>query len=269
MAKTEKPTATEAPPGRRELLPARLVDPRKAVTTGLASGAVSIFIAASGVFLEFNNTEVLTGVALGYLVLVGVPLVLGYLAAKPPPQLEGYKAAQPGVRNLAAGAITGALTGALVGLFLFVANSINIRPVFTNVSPQLVETLTLGGSGVGVVGGALHFIPDRWRRAIFMGILGVFAFALLEDLADTIFENTGAFYVTDFLYEGGVLSALGALIVFASFFGLSAVLHGRPLTMTAIMERFPERRRQPVRLAMGALIVLLVLALPPILERNY
>src|SRR5918996_3868809 len=282
MAKTVKPTATEAPPGRRELLPARLVEPRKAVTTGLASGAVSVFIAASGVFLEFNNTEVLTGVALGYLVLVGVPLVLGYLAAKPPPQLEGYEAARPGVRNLAAGAITGALTGALVGLFLLVANSINIRPVFTNVSPQLVETLTLGGSvpmavllsvlggtGVGVVGGALHFIPDRWRRAIFIGILGVFAFALLEDLADTIFENTGAFYITDFLYEGGVLSALGALIVFASFFGLSAVLHGRPLTMTAIMERFPERRRQPVRLAIGALIVLVVLALPPILERNY
>src|ERR671918_224919 len=146
MAKTVKPTAAEAPAGRRELLPARLVDPRKAVTTGLASGAVSVFIAASGVFLEFNNTEVLTAVALGYLVLVGVPLVLGYLAAKPPPQLEGYEAARPGGRNLAAGAITGALTGLVMSVFLVVAAAINIRPVFTNVSPELVETLTIGGS---------------------------------------------------------------------------------------------------------------------------
>ena len=282
MAKTVKPTAAEAPPGRRELLPARLVEPRKAVRIGLASGAVSVFVAASGVFLEFNNTEVVTGVGLGYLVLVGVPLVLGYLAATPPPQLEGYEAARPGVRNLAAGAITGTLTGLVMSLFLIVAASINIRPVFTNVSPQLVETLTLGGSvpvavlllilggaAVGLFGGALHFIPERWRRAIFIGILGVFAFALLEDLADTILENTGAFYITDFLYEQGVLSLLGALIVFAIFFALSAALHGRPLTMGAFVERFPERRRQPVRLALAALIVLLVLALPPILERNY
>jgi branched-chain amino acid transport system permease protein len=282
MAKTTKPIATEAPEEQQELLPARQVQPRKAVRTGLAAAGAAVFVAASGVFIEFNKTEVVTGVGLGYLVLVGVPLVLGYLAAKPPPQLEGYEAARPGGRNLAAGAITGALTGLVMSVFLVVAVAINIRPVFTNVSPDLVETLTIGGSvpvavllltlggtAVGLVGGALHFIPERWRRAIFLGILGIFAFGLLEDLVDTILENTGAFYVTDFLYDGSVLTPVGALIVFAVFFAASAALHGRPITMISVMERFPERRRQPARLIFGAFIVLIVLALPPILERNY
>ena len=282
MARTAKPTTAAAPPARRELLPARQVDPRAAVKTGLAAGGTAAFVVASGIFQQFNDTGVVRGVQLGYLVLVGVPVVLGYLAAKPPPQLEGYEAARPGVRNLAAGAIAGALTGLLLGLFILLAASINIRPVFTNVRPDVVESLTIGGSAplavllwivvgtaLGLLAGGLHFIPERWRRAAFMAVVAFLAFALLEDLANTIFDNTGAFYISDFLYERGVLSPLGAVVVFGLFFAVSAGLYGRSVAVADIVDRFPERRRRPARLAIGAVIVLLVLVLPLILERSF
>ncbi|HEV8573018.1 MAG TPA: branched-chain amino acid ABC transporter permease [Actinomycetota bacterium] len=283
MAKTAKPAAGQAPPEHRELLPARQVDLRKAVRIGLASGAAAVFIAADGILLKFAETNVVDGVGLGYLILVAVPLVLGYVAAKPPPRIEGFQEARAGIRNLAAGGITGALTGLTLGLFLFVAGSINIRPVFTNVSPELVERLTVGGSvpiavllmllggaAVGILGGALHLIPNVWRRPLFGAVLWVLAFGLLEDVAETIFENTGAVYVDDFLYQrGGGLSAVGGAIVFAVFFALYVALRRRPLSVSAFVDGLPENRRRPARLAIGALVVLLLLILPPVFERNY
>jgi len=283
MAKTAKPAAKEAPSERRELLPARQVDVRKSVRIGLASGAAAVFISAAGILLKFSEDNVVGGIAVGYLFVLGVPLALGYLAAKPPPQIEGYEAARAGYRSLAAGAVTGALTGLMLGLFLLVASSINIRPVFTNVSPELVERLTIGGSVpvavallvlggalVGLLAGALHLIPDRWRRPLFAALLWVVAFGLLEDLAETIFENTGAFYLHDFLYQrGGGLSAVGGAVVFAIFFALYTALQRRPVSVRALVDRLPENRRRPARLAIGAVLLVALLMLPPILERNY
>jgi branched-chain amino acid transport system permease protein len=253
------------------------------VRIGLASGAAAVFISAAGILEKFSEENVVGGIPVGYLFLVGVPLALGYVAAKPPPRIEGFEEAQAGIRNLAAGAITGVLTGLMLGLFLFVASSINIRPVFTNVRPALVELLTIGGSvpmamflmalagaGVGLLPGAVHFIPEVWRRPLFGAVLWVLAFGLLEDLAETIFENTGAVYVDDFLYQrGGGLSPVGGAVVFAVFFALYTALRRRPLSVGAFVNGLPENRRRPARLAIGALAVLVLLMLPLILERNY
>jgi branched-chain amino acid transport system permease protein len=283
VARTAKPTAQEAPPAPRELFPARQVDLRKAVRIGLASGAAAVFISAAGILEKFSEENVVGGIAVGYLFLVGVPLALGYVAAKPPPRIEGFEEARAGIRNLAAGAITGVLTGLMLGLFLFVASSINIRPVFTNVRPALVELLTIGGSvpmamflmalagaGVGLLPGAVHFIPEVWRRPLFGAVLWVLAFGLLEDLAETIFENTGAVYLDDFLYQrGGGLSPVGGAVVFAVFFALYTTLRRHPLSVGAFVNGLPENRRRPARLAIGALAVLVLLMLPLILERNY
>jgi branched-chain amino acid transport system permease protein len=284
VAKTARPTpGTAAPPDQRTLRPARQVNLRRAVRTGLASGGAAVFVAAAGIFLEFNETEIIEGISLGYVVLFGIPLVLGYLAARPPPQLEGYEPARPGPWNLTAGAVAGILTGLMLALFLLIAGNVNIRPVFTNVSPELVETLSLGQSltvaalthaltttALGFLGGAMHFIPEAWRRPVFWGVLSVLAFGLLEDLVDTILENTGAVYLSDFVYgRGGALSVVGAVVVFLIFFSLSLARRRRLLSPGALVERLPEHRRQPARLAIGALVVALLLTAPFILERSF
>ncbi|MGH2681708.1 MAG: branched-chain amino acid ABC transporter permease [Actinomycetota bacterium] len=285
MAKVSgKQTEEEISP-RAQLLPARQIDLRRALKIGLSSAAAAVFVTAAGIVAKrpFPDIHVVDGVVLGYLILFVIPVVLGYAAAKPPPKLEGYETARPGLRNLEAGLIAGVLTGLALALFLLVAGSINLRPVFSNVSPVLIEKLSFGqplgaaslillvsGTALGVLGGALHLIPPRWRRALFVGLLGVFAVGLLEDFFDEVLGNTGAGYVSDFLYQrGGGLSVVGALVLFALFAALSwsAGRQGAPLK--SLLDRVPEDRRKVARMGLWAFVLILVLLVPMVLGRFY
>jgi branched-chain amino acid transport system permease protein len=268
-----------------QLFPARRVDLRRSVKMGLSSAGAALFVAAAGIVAKrpFPDINVVDGLVLGYLILFAIPLVLGYLAAKPPPQLEGFEAARPGIRNLAAGLITGVPTGIALALFLLVAGNINLRPVFSNISPELIEKLSFGQSlgvaslilvvsaiALGGLGGALHFVPQPWRRALFRGLLGVFAIGLLEDFFDQVLGNTGADYVADFLYQrGGGLSVGGALAVFALFAGLSLTLGRQEVSVAALLEKVPEDRRRVARLLLGAVVLLVILLVPLALGRFY
>jgi branched-chain amino acid transport system permease protein len=285
MAKvTGKQTDEEVVPKDR-LLPARTVNLRRAVKLGLSSAAAALFVAAAGIVAKrpFPDINVVDGLVLGYVILFAIPVLLGYSAAKPPPKLEGYETARPGIRNLEAGLIAGVLTGLALALFLLVAGSINLRPVFSNVSPALIEKLSFGqplgvaslillvaGTALGALGGALHLIPPRWRRALFGGLLGVFAVGLLEDFFDEVLGNTGAGYLSDFLYQrGGGLSVAGALVLFALFAAMSWSLGRQGASMRSFLDRVPEDRRGAARLILGALILILLLAVPTMLGRFY
>jgi branched-chain amino acid transport system permease protein len=268
-----------------QLFPARRVDIRRSVKMGLSSAAAAVFVAAAGIVAKrpFPEISVVDGLALGYLILFAIPLVLGYAAANPPPQLEGFEATRPGIRNLAAGLITGVLTGLALALFLLVAGNVNLRPVFSNVSPALIEKLSFGQSlgvaslillaaaiALGALGGALHFVPQLWRRALFRGLLGVFAIGLLEDFFDQVLGNTGAGYFADFLYQrGGGLSVAGALAVFALFAVLSVTLGRQEVSVQALLDKVPEDRRRVARLLLGAVVLLLILVVPLALGRFY
>jgi branched-chain amino acid transport system permease protein len=285
MAKVTRPSTQEEVTEKRELFPARPVDLRKAVKIGLSSAAAAVFVAAAGIVAKrpFPDINVVGGLVLGYVILFAIPWVLGYVAAKPPVQIEGFEATRPGLRNVLAGLIAGVLTGAALALFLLVAGNINLRPVFSNVSPALIEKLSFGqslgaaalillGSGttLGLVGGALHIVPPLWRRALFGGLVWVFAIGLLEDFFDEVLGNTGAGYLADFLYQrGGGLSEVGGVVVFALFTALYGYLAVRKVSVRALMDRVPEDRRRGARLLIGGILLVLLLLVPQVLGRFY
>jgi branched-chain amino acid transport system permease protein len=285
MAKVTRPSVEQEASQERRLAPARQVDLRKAVKIGLSSAAAAVFVAAAGIVAKprLGDIHIVDGVVFGYLILFAIPAILGYVAAKPPPQLEGFEATRPGPRNLLAGFIVGVLTGAALALFLLVAGNTNLRPVFSNVSPTLIEKLSFGqplgvaalillgsSTALGLVGGALHFVPPRWRRALFGGLVWVFAIGLLEDFFDEVLGNTGAGYLADFLYQrGGGLSSVGGVVVFALFAALYAYMGLRKLSVRALMDRVPEERRRGTRLLIGAVLVVLLLLVPQVLGRFF
>jgi branched-chain amino acid transport system permease protein len=277
-ATTEVGRASE-PADSPTLLAARDVDLAAAGRLGLLGGIAGAFVSAVGMVTAFQGRAIVQVVTFAHVVLAVIPLVFGYLAGRPPPHLEGFEEGRAGARNALAGAIAGALTGVVLAVFTGLVSTFNVRDVLTNVSPELVEALTLGrglgvasalhillGVALGAAGGASHLLDERWRKPVGMALLWVIVFGLLEALVVTLIDGIDIDPMIDVLYApGGGLTIVGAVLVAAAFFALYWWLGRDRTSLRARFEGLPETRRRRVSIgALAALIVVLII-LPRIL----
>lgn len=284
MAQTTKtPTATR--PEDPASMSQNFVDLVKAVKWGVVGGATATFVSAIGMVPDFDGRVLIDPfLTLGYLVLFLVPFGFGYMAARPPMTLEGQEPARVGPKNVLAGVIAGFVTGLVLIIPTLVAANFNLRSVFVNLSPAMVETLTFGrtgGGGEGLViptaglalliagcvaagslGGGVTVVPTRWRAAVMTGLLWVLTVGLLEDLVVQFLRgiNLDAL-VGVFFAPGGGLKPLGAIIVFVLVFTLRMAFQRRP---PKLKERYQaldqtERRRWTIiGIAIAAVVVYLI-----------
>ncbi|MGH3714014.1 MAG: branched-chain amino acid ABC transporter permease [Micromonosporaceae bacterium] len=272
-----------------ELLPGREVDLRRAAWVGLIAGAVAVFVSANGMVLAFSEREVLGPISLSYLMLLAITLGLSYLAARPPPVLQGFAAPRPGWRNLTGGLVAGLLAGAVTAAFVVLIATFEVRRIFLNITPELVREeprlLTLGqplpgglvlvfglAAALGIAGGALHLVPDRWRRAVFAAALWVVLFGLLASVVGQILRGIQELLrlwtapLADFLYQRGALSFAGAAVVAAVAFGASLLrTSGRAPVLGPRLEQLPDRTQRILRLAVLAVLLLILGMLPQVL----
>jgi branched-chain amino acid transport system permease protein len=262
------------------LRPARQVDLASAVRLGLVAGIASIFVASIGLVQNFQTRLVVGELPLGYVFFFAFPLLFGYLAAKPPPAIEGYAPAVPGPRNLLAGLLTGAGAAAVAASYVTFVGNVNVRHIFLNITPALVDILTFGRGlaagtlilvgwclGLGTIGGALHLLPDRLRRLLRTALVWILAFAFLTTLMTTVFRQTGLDAVNTLLYgRTGALSLMGAVIVGVVGVLVHLFVLPRRATLTARLrdDTRPAGGRN-LRLLLGALALLALGAMPQIL----
>jgi branched-chain amino acid transport system permease protein len=271
------------------LLAARPVDLRRAARLGLYGGTTAVFVSAIGMVEEFSGRDVLDDLSLGTALLVAIPFVFGLAAGGPPAQLEGFAPSRPGWRNVGAGLVAGLLTGAVLAAFVVLIVDVNLREYFINITPALAEDeprlLLYGrslGPGLALVlglnvalagaGGALHLLGTRWRRALIAGVLAVVGFALMQPFVEQVLRGVRSELgietnpLTRFLYSGGSLRIVAAVVIGLAGFGLHLVLRrpGRTPLRTQVA-RLPNRSRRVA--GGGALLVaaLLIGVLPSIL----
>lgn len=146
---------------------------------GLIAGAVTLSLCMIGLIEAFDKRFVITDyLTLGQVMLFGGSLVAGYLAL-------ARNAAPKSTNSLAYGAIAGVCSG--IPLFLLILLSLiwtNIRIAFVNVSPNLLDIMTLGFENrvlggllliaimtvLGIVGTLCGFLGAGVRRAILTGL---------------------------------------------------------------------------------------------------
>jgi branched-chain amino acid transport system permease protein len=255
----------------------------KAARWGGIGGAVASFISAIGMVPDFDARMLIDPyITLGYLALFLVPFILGWVVGRPPPTLEGQEPATVGGRNVLAGLIAGLVGGLVLIIPILVAANFNLRAVFVNLSPAMVETLTFGqglGTGIlwlvagftvaGALGGSVNLIPARWREPVMTALLWVFTVGLLQDLVSQLFRglNLDAL-VGVFFAPGGGLEPLGALLVFVLIFGLSVLLGRRPPKIKARYQAMSQsERRRWAGIAIGVAAV--ILALVPVVMGGF
>jgi branched-chain amino acid transport system permease protein len=227
----------------------------------------------------FQELDVVGALTFSHVLLASIPLVWGYLAGRPPPQLEGFEEPRTGPRNVLAGMLAGALVGVVLAAFTALIATFDVRDVFTNVSPELVEALTFGrglgsaiallvisGGALGAVGGASHLAGRRWRKPAGMAVLWVVLFGLLEALVATLMDGIDVDPMIDVLYApGGGLTVTGAALVAVAFFALYSWLGGERTSLRARFDALPEARRRTVSIAVGAALIVVLVVLPSIL----
>jgi ABC-type branched-subunit amino acid transport system permease subunit len=252
------------------------IDGGKVVRLGALGGVIAIFIAAIGMFEVFDARKVIDPyLSLGYAAILWIPLYFGFKVSQRP-VLEGVAPPTLGIHNVVAGAVTGAVGGAVLGGFLILADAVNLRDIFLNVSPTLRETLAFGrpatvggvllvagGFGVGALGGALHLVPSRLRSMLGAAVLWVFLFAFLELVVGDILRGRGLVSVDRVIYRPSRgLTPLAALAIFLVAGTLKQVMAGRLSAATHRYRALPDARRRRVMLATGVLLIALGAFLP-------
>lgn len=272
-----------------DLVPASKAGPR-AIRLGLVGGAVAVFVSVNGMVEAFSGRLLLGSLTLGEALLLSVPLLIGYLAGRPEPVLEGFTARRPGWRNVLAGLVAGLASGVSIALFVLLVASFDIRGVFLNATPELVRDgpriLTFGldlGAGLGLLlvlyvalgsaGGVLQVLPGKVRRAVLTALGWVAGLALMQPAVAQVLGGIQRELriwtapLTDFLYDGsGALSVPGIATIAAAAFGLQLLAsrqHRKPVRTR--LEELPDRSRRILRVAILALLLLLLGLLPQVI----
>jgi branched-chain amino acid transport system permease protein len=272
----ETPTAPEV-----ELRPTPPIEMRRAVRLGLSGGAAAVLVAATGMVATFQPRMVIDPIVpLGVLFLYLVVFGFGWMAAQPPATLEGFAAPVIGLRNVVVGALTGLLSGLGLGLLLVLMTVFDLRGVFIELSPELVEILGFGypvgaavvltavvAAAVGALGGAVHLLPVRLRHSLMPALIWVIFFSLLTDLFGQLFTGLSLDFMVDLLYtsRGGALTIVGAVIVFVVFFVVYWFLGGREKGLRETVQSMPKDQRMRWQVGLAAVVLVVLYFIPQLM----
>ena len=194
---------------------------REAIRQGSIASIIALSVSAIGMVELFGERYLLAGtLTMGQvLVFLGV-VVFSYLNARRM-QRNQLQA------GLLTGLVIGAVNAALMWLLIWLEGQFDVRSIFLNVSPRLIELLTFElarSTGalllvasylvLGVVSAGMRFLPNLWSYAILGAVSTTLGVGLLSEL---LLERIRSFFgqqVTKLIFESDALQLIPALILF-------------------------------------------------------
>ena len=251
---------------------------RRMLRWSWAAGGVPVFTAAVGMLEAFDDRLLVFPVlSLGYLLLLWFLPVAGYQASNAP-VLEGAPSPPKGFRNAAAGAAAGAMGGAALAGFTALVSAFDMRDVFVEFSPRMVELLTWGmgvpsglaftalaPAALGLAGGLMHLIPSSWRRRLILAAVWTVAAALLEPVISQVFRQIRLEAAADAVFTQRALEWWAALILAAAVCALEGRNKGGARRMRARLFAADVKRRTRNSVVLAALVLVFLIALPQLL----
>jgi branched-chain amino acid transport system permease protein len=250
-----------------EPVPRTLSSWRGAAGVGLAGTTVALYLCLVGIVPVFAARPLVRDViSLGETALLLTALAAGYLATR--------KAPAGTASGILGGALAGLLTGLGLSLLIVLSQAFPIRSFLPNVSPALLDLLTLQsdpvlagawiptavGLALGALGAGLALLPRRLRRLLVFDLTALVAVGLfsgllrppmlsgpLAGLARQLFASEGL------TVTGAVVTLAVATVAFLLYDGLA--LRERISTM-------PAAQRRTATAPVTIVLLLLVLWLP-------
>jgi branched-chain amino acid transport system permease protein len=239
---------------------------------GLIGGVVALYFSMIGMVEAFSLRNLVgTILNLGNILLFGGMLAAGYMAVR---QHEGAPFAKKALAGLLAGAVA-----ALVPILLIVGDqNLALRPIFVNVTPAIIRTLTFGregaagfliltlvSAGVGLLAALYHSLPPRFRSPIGKAIAWTLILAIFSELVIQILRNLSATALSSLLFTGNSFkptAAIGLLILLTALFFFQDWRHTRHLSADPVSTEKTKRARLRTRVIQFILLGAFLLAAP-------
>ncbi|RJP54812.1 MAG: hypothetical protein C4557_02435 [Anaerolineaceae bacterium] len=244
------------------------------IKIGLVAGAIGIFLCLVGMVEIFSKRDVVKDViSLGMFLLLATSVLAGFIASRRTSDLlEGNKA----VSNLLAGTFAGLFTGIVLALFVLFSSQVNLRAVFLNVTPALLELLTFGqgtdgvwqilvfGTVAGLVGGAFLLLSPSIRKPIVNAVMVIIFMALFSSLFRVIMVNQsgGIEKAAKYLFSQTGLTANGGLIFFFGTILVSVLRSSQAGKVQNLVDKLPQKGKLSLRVASIILLAYVVIMLP-------
>ncbi len=254
---------------------------------GLYGGIIAVYVSVIGMIEAFAERDMIRGVvSLGHVLLFTIIVTTGYLAVRSldqainPAHVEDKKKISRG-QALFTGLIAGLVVAAMIAILALIAEPLKVREVLVNVSPALLEVLTLGqgiptgavlllvlSALLGATGGLIFVLPPIGRKAITSAFIWVVFLGMLSDLIRvTLSRPSIPSAIPRLLVTSNGLSVSGAVIVAVAAALLA--IYGRTwqAKARAKIESLPLSGQKAVRYSGWGLVLLLLVFLPGIVGR--
>ncbi len=244
------------------------------IKIGLVAGAIGVFLCLVGMVEVFSKRDVIKDViTLGMFLLLATSVLAGFIASRRTSDLlEGNKA----LSNLLAGIFAGLLTGIVLALFVLFSSQVNLRAVFLNVTPALLELLTFGkgtsgvwqlpvfGAVAGLVGGGFLLLSPSIRKPIVSAIMVIIFMALFSSLFRVIMVNQGGGIekAAKYLFSQTGLTTNGSMIFFFGTILVSILRSSQAGKVQNVVDKLPQKGKISLRIATILLIAYIAIMLP-------
>ncbi|HCU80924.1 MAG TPA: hypothetical protein DGN60_07145 [Chloroflexi bacterium] len=207
----------------------------KTVLIGIYSGLVTLFVCLIGMVETFGARDIIGGIiSMGHTMLIIIAVGSGAVAVKTLREdmsTPGSTINKPAfLVEIFVGVTTGLIVGATLSIFVFATQVVDMRSVLINVSPGLLEMLTLQqpasqvmmtitvlGSLLGGIGAAIFNINPRIRLPLVLGLTSVVSLGMLRDMLKIVLSREGwPSVLLNFLVKNQGLSIAGATTIFAT-----------------------------------------------------
>ncbi|HNB52337.1 MAG TPA: hypothetical protein PK530_10360 [Anaerolineales bacterium] len=234
---------------------------------GLIGGIVTLYVSAVGMVETFSTRNLIgTFFSLG-----DVMLMLGAFGAGI--IIHRKYAHEPTQKILTAGLVAGLITSLPLVFVIGLAQVINLRSVFINISPFLIEQLTFGAgvavgsimsivaSGVlGVLGAALDLLPVRLKSAVINGVVWTLLIGLFSENVGQILQENFGRGIVQLLFSNKSLNPISAVVLFLVIFGLTYFQAGQK--SRARFQKLAPTQQKQVRMGGYVILGLVILFLP-------
>ncbi len=263
----------------------KTVDWRYLIRVGLIAGVVALYTSVIGMVVTFSTRSLISDVLnLGQIALFMATILVGYNVGR-------KRAPDVGV-TLRDGVIVGAFAAAPILLLLILmqiltAADIPYRSMFVNLSPGLVSLLTFEQESwvvgallflvvnalLGMIGAGFNLIPERPRKALFMGVVWTVGVGLFSELILQVvdgFTDTLSFgqdsnaleSINRFIRTGFRQGAVKPGVAAAVFIIVTLVTYWWPQRRPRLQPRSAPQQTQQMRRASLVAITIVLLILP-------
>ena len=242
---------------------------KQSVRFGLLAGAITAYTGLIGMIKTFSERALVGGViTLGQLLIFAPAIIAGYLLAT-------HHEERSAVGRLTVGAIAGFCAALPVIVLALFGTALDVRSMFVNLSPDLIDLLTLGmglvtGSAVllagltvlGLIGAAGDFLAPKLRHALVTALIWTLTIGLLSELVRQVLTPLIGSQAVRPLFVQDALRPLPALVLFIA---VGAIDYLRSVTGRMLAFRYQGAGvsgRRWINSTLLGLLVVILLGLP-------